>query len=97
MAADPFLLICEYIKADDRNGLRKLLKNKKMKIRSLPKNFSCNKKPIFEWALHNKSFEVADLIISKQSMKTLKTLDYKGKAEKLGNTDIIAKIQKRVG
>ena len=95
-AGDTFLTICENIKDNKPKALKRTLKNDKLKVRSLPKDFTCNGKAVFEWALHNKAYSVAELIISKQTKKKVKALNYLSKAEASGNADVLAKVNKRI-
>jgi hypothetical protein len=95
-ANDIFLTICKNIKDNNPKALKRTLKNDKLKIRNLPKTFMCNGKDIFEWALHNKAYSVAELIVSKQTKKKVKELNYLSKAETSGNADVLAKVNKRI-
>lgn len=57
--------ICEYIAADDKNRLRKLLKTNRLKIRNIFDDIKCNDSNILIFAAKRNAKEVGELIIKK--------------------------------
>ena len=63
--------ICEYIAADDKKRLRKLLKTNHLKLRKLHSEISCNGKNMLEFSADRKALEVGELLIKKLPKKVL--------------------------
>ncbi len=57
--------VCEYIAADDKKRLRKLLKTNHLKIRNLLDDITCNGQNILVFSVDRKANEISDLIIKK--------------------------------
>lgn len=57
--------ICEYIAADDKTRLRKLLKTNRLKIRTLYDDIKCNGDNILIFAATRNAKDVGELIIKK--------------------------------
>lgn len=57
--------VCEYIAADDKKRLRKLLKTNHLKIRTIFDDITCNGQNILVFSVDRKSSEISDLIIKK--------------------------------
>lgn len=57
--------ICEYIAVDDKGRLRKLLKSKRLKIRAVFKDVSCDNSNILVFAAKSNAIEVGELLIKK--------------------------------
>lgn len=64
--------ICEYIAADDKKRLRKLLKANHLKLRKLYSDISCNKKNMLLFAANKKAKSVGELLVKKLPKKILK-------------------------
>ena len=65
------LSTCEYIAADDKKRLRSLLKQNRMKIKTLHKMVFCNNQTILIFADSRKAKEVGELIIKKLPKKVV--------------------------
>ena len=63
------LRICEYVQANDKQRLRKFLKQKKIKIRSIYKDLRCNQDNILVFAAKSNSLDVGEFIIGKLPSK----------------------------
>ena len=63
------LRICEYVQANDKQRLRKFLKQKKVKIRSIYQDLRCNKDNILVFAAKSNSLDVGEFIIGKLPSK----------------------------
>jgi len=59
------LRICEYVAANDKNRLRSFLKQKKLKLRKVFKNITCNGKNLLVFAASNKALEAGEFLIGK--------------------------------
>jgi len=83
--------ICQYIAADDRNRLRSFLKTKRLKIRKIFDDISCNGQNLLLFADGRSSLATADFLISKLP---------KGKVKKniaaITSADVLAMAKKRV-
>ncbi|TYK65684.1 DUF3718 domain-containing protein [Colwellia echini] len=64
-AADIGTTICEYVASDNKNRLRSLLKQNKLKIRHIFGELRCNGQNILEFSATSGSLDVGELIISK--------------------------------
>jgi len=65
------LRICEYVQANDKQRLRKFLKQKKIKIRSVFKDLRCNGANLLVFAAQSKSLDVGDFMIGKLPSKVV--------------------------
>ncbi len=63
--------ICEYIAADDKKRLRKLLKSNHLKLRKLYSDISCNNKNMLIFAASKKAKSVGELLVKKLPKKIL--------------------------
>ncbi|PCH94469.1 MAG: hypothetical protein COB83_11505 [Gammaproteobacteria bacterium] len=66
------LRICEYVQANDKNRLRSFLKQKRLKIRKIYSDLSCNGDNLLIFAAKSKSLEVGEFIIGKLPSKKVK-------------------------
>ena len=64
--------ICQYIAADDKNRLRKLLKDNHLKLRKLFSDITCNKDNMLLFAAKRNSLKVGEFIVKKMSKSILK-------------------------
>jgi len=64
--------ICDYIAADDKKRLRKLLKANRLKLRKLYKDMSCNNQNILVFSASRNAQEVSSLLVKKLPKKILK-------------------------
>ena len=65
------LRVCEYISVNDKKRLRKFLKTKKLKIRSIFGNIQCNGQNILVFAASSNALDTGELLISKLPVKTV--------------------------
>ncbi len=65
------LRICEYVQANDKQRLRKFLKQKKIKIRSIHKDLRCNNDNILVFAAKSKALDIGDFIIGQLPSKVV--------------------------
>ncbi|MFD2167928.1 DUF3718 domain-containing protein [Thalassotalea euphylliae] len=65
------LSTCEYIAADDKKRLRSLLKQNRMKIKTLHKMVFCNNQTILLFADTRQAKDVGELIIKKLPKKVV--------------------------
>jgi len=63
------LRICEYVQANDKQRLRKYLKQQKLKLRTIYKNLECNSENILVFAAKSKALDIGDYIIGKLPAK----------------------------
>ena len=59
------LRICEYVAANDKNRLRKYLKQNSLKLRSVYTGILCNNQNLLVFAAANSALETGDFIIGK--------------------------------
>lgn len=65
------LRICEYISVNDKNRLRKFLKSKKLKIRSIFDSIQCNGQNILVFAASSNALDTGELFIQKLPKKVV--------------------------
>ena len=68
------LSTCEYIAIDDKKRLRALMKDHRLKVKTLNKMVVCNNQTILEFADAKQAAEVGQLIIKKLPKKEVKKL-----------------------
>ncbi len=66
------LNICEYIAADDKKRLRKLLKQNRLKLRKLFSDIKCNADNLLIFAAKRKSMDIGELLVKKLPKGVLK-------------------------
>ncbi|WP_448565812.1 DUF3718 domain-containing protein [Thalassotalea ganghwensis] len=59
------LRICEYVAANDKNRLRKYLKQNNLKLRAVYAGILCNNQNLLVFAAANSALETGDFIIGK--------------------------------
>lgn len=64
--------ICEYIAADDKKRLRKLLKANHLKLRKLYGDVTCNKLNILSFTASKQSSKIGELMVKKLPKAILK-------------------------
>jgi len=65
-AADSIALrICEYVSVNDSKRLRKFLKERKLKIRTIFNSFKCNGQNLLVFAAKSNALDTGELIINK--------------------------------
>jgi len=67
------LNICEYVAADDKKRLRKLLKTNHLKIRDLFSDITCDADNLLVFAAKRNANDVGDFIIKKVPKSVLET------------------------
>ncbi len=65
------LRICEYVQANDKQRLRKFLKQKKVKVRSIYKDLRCNGDNILIFAAKSKALDLGDFLIGQLPSKVV--------------------------
>lgn len=65
------LRICEYVQANDKQRLRKFLKQKKVKVRTVYKDLRCNGDNMLVFAAKSKALDLGDFIIGKLPSKVV--------------------------
>ncbi|NQZ83377.1 MAG: DUF3718 domain-containing protein [Colwellia sp.] len=63
------LRVCEYVSANDKKRLRKFLKKRKLKIRSIFNKIQCNAQNLLEFAASSQALDVGEMIIGKLPVK----------------------------
>jgi len=63
------LRICEYVQANDKQRLRKYLKQQKVKLRSLFGKLQCNGDNLLVFAAKSQALDIGDYIIGKLPAK----------------------------
>ncbi|NMP29994.1 DUF3718 domain-containing protein [Thalassotalea sp. M1531] len=63
---------CEYIAADNKKRLRALLKDNRLKVKTLNKMVFCDNKDILLFADEKKAFEVGKMIVKKLPKKIIR-------------------------
>jgi len=77
------LRICEYVAANDKNRLRSFLKQKKLKLRKVFKNITCNGKNLLVFAASKNALEAGEFLIGKiPSKEVAKHIEAIGKHSK---------------
>jgi hypothetical protein len=64
--------ICLYIAEDDKNRLRKMLKNTRSKVKQLYKDIQCNNVSILRFAMQRKADKSGVFMVKKISISLLK-------------------------
>lgn len=85
--------VCDYIAADDKKRLRKLLKSNHLKLRKLQKEVTCNGKDLLLFAADRKSQTVGALLVKKLPKKILSA---NLAAVETSSPEIAALIQSRI-
>jgi len=65
------LRVCEYVSANDKKRLRKFLKKRKLKIRTIFNNIQCNSQNLLEFAASSQALDIGEMIIGKLPVKTV--------------------------
>ncbi|MCL1125187.1 DUF3718 domain-containing protein [Shewanella surugensis] len=80
--ADPQQLvanICNYVQSDDKNRLRKKLKENRLKLRNIYSAISCDGQSLLRTALDSKSDSIGTFVAKRLSVKELKSVEADGK------------------
>ncbi|WP_299795902.1 DUF3718 domain-containing protein [uncultured Shewanella sp.] len=95
--------ICNYVQADDKNRLRKKLKESRVKLRNIYGGISCNGNSLLRTAMNSGSDKVGKFVAKRLSVTDLQAVEADGKtvvqwAEENGHGDsaITAAISERV-
>lgn len=91
--------ICAYIAKDDKKRLRKLLRSKKLAIRKLYKDVTCNNASLLQFALEREATNVGLFMVKKIKVSQLKKRGILAWAKEKGfsDTEISKAISKRIG
>ncbi|WP_299493009.1 DUF3718 domain-containing protein [uncultured Shewanella sp.] len=79
--ADPQQLvanICHYVKSDDKNRLRKKLKENRLKLRSIYSGISCDGKSLLRTAFDANADKIGTFVAKRLSVKELKSVEADG-------------------
>jgi hypothetical protein len=71
-AASDLTSICLYIAEDDKNRLRKMIKNTRIKVKQLYKDIQCNKMTILRFAMQRKADKSGTFMAKKIPVSLLK-------------------------
>lgn len=99
-AADPLVVsICNFVAADDKNRLRKKLRNSKVKLRNIYDGIACDGMTLLQFAMKKNSNNVGKYIVKRlPSGKLAKGRDLKWADENgFADSDISAAIKERIG
>ena len=99
-AADPLVVsICNFVAADDKNRLRKKLRNSKVKLRNIYDGIACDGMTLLQFAMKKNSNNVGKYIVKRlPSGKLAKGRDLKWADENgFADSDITAAIKERIG
>lgn len=104
--ADPQQLaanICHYVKSDDKNRLRKKLKENRLKLRNIYGGISCDGKSLLRTALDSKADKIGTFVAKRLSVKELKSVEADGqtiidwaKTKGYASSDITSAIEARI-
>ncbi len=90
-----FQTLCASIKDNDRNMLRKTLDSGKLRIRTIFEGLKCNGQDMVEFALENKSTDVAIMIIKQLPKQIITEGKYIEKAQSIGSSELLDTIKSR--
>jgi len=83
--------VCEYVAVDDKRRLRSFLKVKRLKIRKIFDDISCNGKNLVAFADSKGAIETAEFLISKLPKKKVKAI-----LSSISSEDILLVAKKRI-
>lgn len=84
--------LCAYVQSDNKSGIRKVLRQRNVKIRSIFDDLRCNGKDLLSFADHNGAEDAGALIIKRLPKDTASEL--KGT---LKTPALIAELEARIG
>jgi len=88
--------MCDYVKADDKNRLRKLLSDNRLRLRNIYDGVNCNGNNLVRFAVANNAAGAGEFIIKQLSASQIKDdLDW-AKANHAGSP-LVAVLQERAG
>jgi hypothetical protein len=88
--------MCDYVKADDKNRLRKLLSDNRLRLRNIYDGVNCNGNNLVRFAVANNAAGAGEFIIKQLSASQIKAdLDW-AKANHAGSP-LVAVLQERAG
>ncbi|MCL1037321.1 DUF3718 domain-containing protein [Shewanella corallii] len=96
--------ICEYVKSDDRNLLRKKLKESRMKLRQVYDGIKCDGHSLVRFAMVSGANESGEFIVSRLPSSKLKKPEADGmtvgawaESQGHGASPIAAAVKERIG
>ncbi|WP_028773173.1 DUF3718 domain-containing protein [Shewanella waksmanii] len=96
--------ICNYVQADDKNRLRKKLKESRVKLRNIYTGVSCNGDSILRLAMNSGANSVGTFVAKRLSVSDLQAAEADGQtisqwaeANGHGASEIAAAIKERTG
>lgn len=84
--------LCSYVQSDNKTGVRKVLRQNNVKIRSIFDDLRCNGKDLLSFADHNGAAEAGALIIKRLPKNSAKALQ-----GTLTTPALIAELEARIG
>lgn len=103
--ADPLVAsLCDYVKANDKNRLRKKLKESRVKLRQVYSGISCDGQSLLRTALTAKATDAGEFVAKRLSVNELNVAETDGltiqawaEANGHGTSSIIAAVKERLG
>ncbi|GGZ29355.1 MULTISPECIES: DUF3718 domain-containing protein [Shewanella] len=96
--------ICDYVKSNDKNRLRKKLKENRVKLRNIYSGLSCDGESLLRTAYHSNAEDTGEFIAKRLSKTELEVVEADGKtivdwadANGFGASIITLAIQDRLG
>ncbi|WP_394206022.1 DUF3718 domain-containing protein [Shewanella waksmanii] len=96
--------ICNYVQADDKNRLRKKLKENRVKLRNIYSGVSCSGDSILRAAMKSNANDVGTFVAKRLSVADLKTAEADGstiaqwaEANGFGGSATATAIKERIG
>ncbi|MBZ9610463.1 DUF3718 domain-containing protein [Rheinheimera maricola] len=91
--------ICEYLKDDNRNQLRKMLTENRVNVRNIYDSIKCNNENMLQFAIRSDAYESGTFIVKQMPSKTLAEFDYAGWATSNGfeASPLVNEIRTRIG
>lgn len=103
--ADPLVAsLCDYVKANDKNRLRKKLKESRVKLRQVYSGISCDGQSLLRTALTANATDAGEFVAKRLSVNELNVAETDGltiqawaEANGHGASPIIAAVKERLG
>lgn len=103
--ADPLVAsLCDYVKANDKNRLRKKLKESRVKLRQVYSGISCDGQSLLRTALTANATDAGEFVAKRLSVNELNVAETDGltiqawaEANGHGTSSIIAAVKERLG
>lgn len=96
--------ICEYVKSDDRNLLRKKLKESRLKLRQIYDGVKCNGMSLVRFAVESGANESGEYIVSRLPKSILKDAESDGMTVEAwavskghAGSPIVSAVKNRIG